>query len=464
MSIPLAVDGETDLDSTFFNSIIQNVNTVPLPSIEGALGAYGASREGVVRAADVGVFPGECYQKMQDALDGLGRGKALLLAPGEYINEVPDTPWVWPAQTKIISEVNENSFDSAQGGVILSGGPNRTADLVISEFIDGDIGAPPYIWAHGNQMIGIDLRAGATPISGSGLRWCPGEGSGLWNVGAQGFPEGGIEFQGYMAQGRLYNVRTFYNRSGLWFNGSDEHGTIQGSCDVYGLSGDNNKWMIDVDNGDETNPNESGGSLIVNVFGLKAEVGTDISQPYHSPAGHNPLVRFWNPNGSQVNLFGPWATNVAAATNGESNVTLVKFYQNDDTDAKSGVCTIHGGIINNYHRLLHDEITGDSYEWFSVDDWGTWRRLANLTHRGMTMHHSQAGDPLHGFQVRGNDPAIYLRNPTDDTTIPIMTGQGTPEGAVTAPVGSLYLRTDGGSNTTLYVKQSGTGNTGWGAK
>lgn len=43
-------------------------------------------------------------------------------------------------------------------------------------------------------------------------------------------------------------------------------------------------------------------------------------------------------------------------------------------------------------------------------------------------------------------------------------GAGTPEGAVTAPVGSLYTRTDGGANTTLYVKESGVGNTGWVAK
>ncbi len=40
-------------------------------------------------------------------------------------------------------------------------------------------------------------------------------------------------------------------------------------------------------------------------------------------------------------------------------------------------------------------------------------------------------------------------------------GTGTPEGAVTAPVGSAYLRKDGGAGTTLYIKQSGTGNTGW---
>lgn len=43
-------------------------------------------------------------------------------------------------------------------------------------------------------------------------------------------------------------------------------------------------------------------------------------------------------------------------------------------------------------------------------------------------------------------------------------GAGTPEGAVSARVGSLYTRTDGGAGTTLYVKESGTGNTGWVAK
>ena len=43
-------------------------------------------------------------------------------------------------------------------------------------------------------------------------------------------------------------------------------------------------------------------------------------------------------------------------------------------------------------------------------------------------------------------------------------GAGTPEASVTAPIGSLYTRSDGGANTTLYVKESGAGNTGWVAK
>jgi hypothetical protein len=43
-------------------------------------------------------------------------------------------------------------------------------------------------------------------------------------------------------------------------------------------------------------------------------------------------------------------------------------------------------------------------------------------------------------------------------------GAGSPEGVLTAPVGSLYTRTNGGAGTTLYVKETGSGNTGWIAK
>lgn len=46
----------------------------------------------------------------------------------------------------------------------------------------------------------------------------------------------------------------------------------------------------------------------------------------------------------------------------------------------------------------------------------------------------------------------------------ISAGNGSPEGVVTSVVGGLYLRLDGGANLTLYVKESGSGNTGWVAK
>jgi hypothetical protein len=43
-------------------------------------------------------------------------------------------------------------------------------------------------------------------------------------------------------------------------------------------------------------------------------------------------------------------------------------------------------------------------------------------------------------------------------------GYGSPESAVTAPVGSRYFRLDGGASTTSYVKETGSAATGWTAK
>lgn len=43
-------------------------------------------------------------------------------------------------------------------------------------------------------------------------------------------------------------------------------------------------------------------------------------------------------------------------------------------------------------------------------------------------------------------------------------GSGSPESVITAPIGAIYHRTDGGAGTSVYVKESGTGNTGWVAK
>ena len=44
-------------------------------------------------------------------------------------------------------------------------------------------------------------------------------------------------------------------------------------------------------------------------------------------------------------------------------------------------------------------------------------------------------------------------------------GAGSPLNVVTADIGTLYMRTDGGANTTLYVKESNNGSAlGWVAK
>ncbi len=45
--------------------------------------------------------------------------------------------------------------------------------------------------------------------------------------------------------------------------------------------------------------------------------------------------------------------------------------------------------------------------------------------------------------------------------VTITTGSGTPNGTVTANIGSLYLRTDSNAEGNLYIKTATTGNTGW---
>lgn len=44
-------------------------------------------------------------------------------------------------------------------------------------------------------------------------------------------------------------------------------------------------------------------------------------------------------------------------------------------------------------------------------------------------------------------------------------GTGSPEGVIVGTIADVFQRTDGGSSTTLYVKESGVNtNTGWIAK
>jgi hypothetical protein len=70
--------------------------------------------------------------------------------------------------------------------------------------------------------------------------------------------------------------------------------------------------------------------------------------------------------------------------------------------------------------------------------------------------------PQDGFVVF-NSYARYAKIGVALTTY-LTSDANSPEGVYTAPIGCLYTRTNGGAGTTLYVKESGTGNTGWVAK
>jgi hypothetical protein len=84
-----------------------------------------------------------------------------------------------------------------------------------------------------------------------------------------------------------------------------------------------------------------------------------------------------------------------------------------------------------------------------------------------TYLHSVSNTILMAFRDENNDSAngemqinfgtVYHSNNTGKLYV----GTGSPEGVLSAPIGALYQRTDGGASTTLYAKESGTGNTGW---
>lgn len=60
--------------------------------------------------------------------------------------------------------------------------------------------------------------------------------------------------------------------------------------------------------------------------------------------------------------------------------------------------------------------------------------------------------------------ASYVTKRMYTATVGDFCGTGSPEGVLTAGIGSTYRRTDGGAGTSFYVKETGTGNTGWAAK
>lgn len=112
--------------------------------------------------------------------------------------------------------------------------------------------------------------------------------------------------------------------------------------------------------------------------------------------------------------------------------------------------------------------TGATIFLFCVED-GVWhfRRTGhwtNQTANGYSERDMKGEEVFNSANGTTPTSLTTLQQVEDAISAKIRSGTGSPEGALTAPPGTLYLNTLGGANTTLYVKESGTGNTGWVAK
>jgi len=184
-------------------------------------------------------------------------------------------------------------------------------------------------------------------------------------------------------------------------------------------------------------------------------------------------------------LFGPGSTNTASST----RTFEVAGTTTSTTNRRSGTQSImtatpagasSASILGGFFRAIQTAqnntgiVAGVSSDAQNTGA-GTATRLASYhalpaqntgggavtTASGLYVEARGAGTNRWGIEVV-TDPIAVDGGYYIGTTGPRwLSGSGSPEGAVTAPVGSLYSRTDGGASTSLYVKESGIGNTGW---
>lgn len=171
--------------------------------------------------------------------------------------------------------------------------------------------------------------------------------------------------------------------------------------------------------------------------------------------------------GNTIHATIPGATSGASLTTGveihQSNnrVTGIRGYEHSNVTLMPGVnyCFVElAGVQNGIHSAPPA----------IIDNSGESRNVLRDVPRGVYTF----GASYIRRDVPGSDGPRFesVADPTvgavrlGNTGARIQTGSGSPAGSVAAPVGTLYLRTDGSTNTTLYVKESGTGTSGWVAK
>jgi hypothetical protein len=138
-------------------------------------------------------------------------------------------------------------------------------------------------------------------------------------------------------------------------------------------------------------------------------------------------------------------TNGNGFTSTSSNGAVGHFMLRGDTDANVASlqnCSSDGkGSNPQTLRIYEDYPSSGNYERLTIS--------------------AAAGTNVIKPEVAGTGTASKVDYHLTASDVRITSGTGSPEGVVSAPVGTTYHRTDGGTGTTVYIKESGVGNTGW---
>lgn len=171
-------------------------------------------------------------------------------------------------------------------------------------------------------------------------------------------------------------------------------------------------------------------NLIINNLVAKSTAGTGINIINSGNVMAGALRAYNTSTSGGLNRAISFENNTRILVDG---ITII-----DDQVTPTGyVLGVYGaaqrGILNNYHALIPN---------------GTF-----------TYQSSSYPNTVLGVGYKGDTAGIVTAG-----TLGFYTGSGSPEGVVTAGIGSLYANYSGAAGTVFYVKESGTGNTGWVAK
>lgn len=129
------------------------------------------------------------------------------------------------------------------------------------------------------------------------------------------------------------------------------------------------------------------------------------------------------------------------------------FAANDTTNS---IQTRFGPLAGAPDRAIIGTVTSHPFGlWTGGTEKWTVGTTGHLTPGAATSYNiGSASLPINDLTIGGK---LYWTG----STVFDFSGSGTPEGSITASIGSVYRRTNGSTGTTLYIKESGSGNTGW---
>jgi hypothetical protein len=233
-----------------------------------------------------------------------------------------------------------------------------------------------------------------------------------------------------------------------------QHNSFQGAEGEVTVDTDKNTLVVhdnvtvgghELLKGDNSNLDVGASAVVVN------EGGADVDFRVEGDANPNLIVA--DASSDQVGIGGTIEAGYDVAVKGAGAPLLIE----GDTTTSAAV-------------VIKNKNTAGNGALFALINSNTSTPQANQVNFDLS---SNNGRLVIGFPGATNTPSLWFQN--DGMLINKNNGfsldgvfwskgTGTPEGVVTAPVGSLFSRTDGGAGSVFYVKETGSGNTGWVAK